>query len=90
MYAVAWADTNGNEESLKMSIDGTTIAESEALSSRGANSSPYTLLAYDNEDYYEFQVSGIDAETTVTIESVGTVASKGGRMIIWGVNAVTE
>ena len=90
MYAVAWADTNGNEESLKMSIDGTTIAESEALSSRGANSSPYTLLAYDNEDYYEFQVSGIDAETTVTVESVGTVASKGGRMIIWGVNAVTE
>lgn len=79
-YGVAWNNKTG---SITLSAAGAAFSPStiDFKANAGANNnSPYTITVSDESDWYEVSVSGVTAETTVTVKSKT-------RAIIWGVNA---
>ncbi len=79
IHAVGWKG-----KTVSLSISGATVSKNEIkLSSDDgvANNSPFTLKGNPANYYYEIGLSGIEAETTITVETDKE------RGVVFGVNA---
>lgn len=83
-YAVAW---KGTSSTLTFEIDGVgPVGSQEVAGNDGASGSPtYTLTVTDSDHYVFESPITVPAETQVKVTTAGQ-----GRVILWGIKAITE
>lgn len=82
-YAVAW---NNTTETLSFEIEGTQFGTQEVQGNEGAaNNQPYTITVTDDDHYVVNSPMPAPTEMEVKV----TTAEQG-RVILWGIKAITE
>lgn len=82
-YAVAW---KGSTATLSFEIAGTQFGTQEVQGNEGAaNTQPYTITVTDDDHYVVNSPMAAPTEMEVKVTTAGK-----GRVILWGIKAITE